>query len=266
MGFLSEAWIGISGQWSDFVIMSFMTFIFHELIWLTLNFPYLMFDDYKLFQKYRIQKNNEPIKHEIRWGAFRNILKGHIFQLLPIQIITYPLLKMVGFTAGPELPSWSVFWLQFIVFNIIEDTGFYWVHRYMHTPWAFKNFHSVHHQYIQPFSLTGEIAHPVEFIFNFLIPLIGGPFLMGLLQGVHITTFWFWLFFREARSVDAHSGYNLPFHPLRCLNFIYGGPLAHDFHHQLAGRNSNFGGYKIWDWLMGTDKKFNEWQNKQKSK
>lgn len=79
---------------------------------------------------------------------------------------------------------------------------------------------------------------------------------MGYLQGVHIVTFWTWIIFREMRSTDAHSGYvfnsfyligryNLPFHPLRIIGFIYGGPLMHDFHHQVYGRNANFGGYKV---------------------
>jgi len=63
-----------------------------------------------------------------------------------------------------------------------------------------------------------------------------------------------------------YTGYNIPFHPLRLLGFIYGGPKMHDFHHQIHGRQANFGGYKFWDWLMGTDKKYHEWQQKHQKK
>lgn len=49
-----------------------------------------------------------------------------------------------------------------------------------------------HHEFTQPFSLTGEIAHPVEFMFNFLVPLMAGPFLLAWTQGVHVVTFWIW--------------------------------------------------------------------------
>ena len=95
------------------------------------------------------------------------------------------------------------------------------------------------------------------------------------------------------RSTDAHSGYHLPFHPLRLFYPVYGGALAHgscampqgvagwfvrwtrilwnqdkhpstpppfpqlaDFHHSLKGRNQNFGSFAIWDWLCGTDRKY----------
>lgn len=68
---------------------------------------------------------------------------------------------------------------------------------------------------------------------------------MGYLQGVNIVTFWIWLAFYEMRGTDAHSGYNLPFHPLRLISLIYGGPCMHDFHHKPYGRGQNFGGYKV---------------------
>ena len=117
------------------------------------------------------------------------------------------------------------------------------------------------------------------------------PLIMGYIQGIHVITYWTWLTYREFRSVgmyilklventiwensekilkqkisinyyfrilinnfiDAHSGYNIPFHPLRLIWPIYGGAHFHDFHHSIQGRNGNFGGYRFWDWLMSTD-------------
>jgi 4-alpha-methyl-delta7-sterol-4alpha-methyl oxidase len=116
--------------------------------------------------------------------------------------------------------------------------------------------------------LTGEIAHPVEFVINFLLPVMAGPVLVGSLypNGCHVISLWLWMSFRALRSTDAHSGYQLPFHPLRLLSPIYAGPIGHDFHHILAGRSSNFGGYKFWDWLMGTDKKYHIYLQKRQAK
>src|SRR3989338_3170438 len=128
---------------------------------------------------------------------FRHILKAHFIQLLPIQILSFPLFLFFGFTTDyATLPSLSKFAVQFLIFNIIEDTGFYWVHRALHIPWLYKRVHSRHHEFIKPYSLVGEIAHPVEFLFNFLLPMMIGPFLLGYLQGVHILTFWIWMVFR----------------------------------------------------------------------
>jgi len=238
--------------------------VVHNFVWLLFNLFYLILDDYELLQHYKMQPERK-ISGEIRWNAFRDLLRGHIFQMLPLTILTYPLLKFFGFYTDFPLPSISTFIFQFIVINIIEDTGFYWVHRYMHTPWAFKKFHYKHHEYTVPFSLTGEINHPVEFMCNILIPMMTGPFLCGYFQGFHIITYWSWITFRELRGTDAHSGYKLPWHPLRIIDFIYWGPVGHDFHHQVQGRSSNLGGYKTWDWMMGTDKKFYEYLKKLES-
>mgnify|MGYP001036968383 FL=1 len=163
----------------------------------------------------------------------------------------------------------------------------------MHTPWAYNKYHKRHHEFVNVFSLTGEIAHPVEFFCNFLVPLMAGyassgrahtititlvtalliirvagrlslihsPFITAWFFGTHIVTHWLWLVFRELRSTDAHSGYALPFHPLRLLSPIYGGAEAHFYHHSVQGRKYNLGGYKFWDWLMGTDKGYAQWRS-----
>lgn len=61
-------------------------------------------------------------------------------------------------------------------------------------------------------SLVGEIAHPMEFVCNFLLPALIPPLIAGLYSGIHITTLWIWLLFREMRGTEAHSGYVLPWY------------------------------------------------------
>lgn len=52
-------------------------------------------------------------------------------------------------------------------------------------------------------------------------------------------TYWVWISFREIRGADAHSNYALPFHPLRLLRPVYGGPTYHSIHHAKGTRDSN---------------------------
>jgi hypothetical protein len=101
-------------------------------------------------------------------------------------------------------------------------------------------------------SLAGEIQHPVEFVFNIIVPLMAGPVLMACISGVHsklqdlslcslsgmllavirllpVYTYWIWMSFRIMRGADAHSNHYLPFHPLRLISPIYGGPLYHGY-------------------------------------
>jgi hypothetical protein len=113
-------------------------------------------------------------------------------------------------------------------------------------------------------SLAGEIQHPVEFAFNIILPLMAGPVIMACVSGVHsmllllmvinsvswssscaclwacfclVYTYWIWMSFRIMRGADAHSNYYLPFHPLRLISPIYGGPLYHGYV-QFSARHS----------------------------
>ena len=56
----------------------------------------------------------------------------------------------------------------------------------------------------------------------------------ALLSAVY--TYWIWMAFREMRGADAHSNYCLPFHPLRLLSIVYGGPKYHTYVAHTAGR------------------------------
>jgi len=251
----------INEQISPFVIIVFGTFVVHQISWFLFNLLYMLIDDYKWFPQYKIRSEDDSVlTKSMRWRTFRGLFIDHLIQMLPLQLLSYPLLRAVGFsTDAATLPSLREWVWEFVLFNAVEDAGFYWVHRLLHTSWAYAKIHKKHHEYIAPFSLVGEIAHPAEFLFNFLLPMMAGPFIVGLYRGhIHIVSFWVWMTFREMRGTEAHSGYNLPFHPLRLLDSIYGGSKAHEYHHSVIGRSSNFGGYKLWDWLMGTDRVSNE--------
>ena len=59
-----------------------------------------------------------------------------------------------------------------------------------------------------------------------------------------------------AQSLDAHSGFDLPFplSPWSAIKSMDCAP-AHDFHH--SHNVGNYGGYFIfWDWAMGTDRAY----------
>lgn len=62
----------------------------------------------------------------------------------------------------------SAFFLAFL-----HETYFYWTHRWLHIPWVFKKFHSVHHTSRETSPWTSFSFHPVESLINALaIPLI----------------------------------------------------------------------------------------------
>jgi sterol desaturase/sphingolipid hydroxylase (fatty acid hydroxylase superfamily) len=264
----------ITQHCSPFVVIALGTFVVHQVAWLLFNTPYLLMADYDIGTKWKINKtatatgtskrsgggggggggSSSENTSAQRWASFRMLLVAHVLQMLPLLVVSYPLLRWCGFTVrGAELPSLGRFCVHWLVINVVEDTGFYWVHRALHSKQLYW-IHKRHHEFVDTYSLAGEIAHPLEFLFNFLLPIVAGPLGLALLHdgGFHISTFWLWIVFRELRSTDAHSGYDLPFHPLRLLWFCYGGAASHAVHHAHNGRNANFGGYLFWDALCGT--------------
>ncbi|KNC46738.1 C-4 methylsterol oxidase [Thecamonas trahens ATCC 50062] len=238
----------------SFLATTLGTFAVHEAGWLASNLPYLVAADRGWWEAYkvvRVGKAREPGSDE-RWALFWTILGDHFKMMLPLLALAYyPLLAHL-FTAD-AMPSWLEALAAFVLFNVVEDTLFYWVHYALHVPRLYKAIHRKHHEHVVTFSLTGEVSHPLEFLANILVPLMAGPVLLVLAyRKVHLVEFWVWIVFRTMRGADAHSGYQLPFHPLRLLSPIYGGPAYHDHHHSIRGRQTNFGGYRFWDWLCGT--------------
>lgn len=59
--------------------------------------------------------------------------------LLPILALAFPLFPAFGFTtSAASFPTLQKFAIQFVVFNVIEDTLFYWIHRLLHTQWLYQ--------------------------------------------------------------------------------------------------------------------------------
>jgi methylsterol monooxygenase len=244
-------WAPIANTFSDFWILAIGTFIAHKLIWLVCNLPYIFIEKYSLFKDRKIQPNRKNDLNEMMrefWKSFRE----HFIIVLPMCVfLGYPIFKYCNFQTGLEFPSWSKFGAQFVFFNLLEDALFYWVHRLFHHKTMFRKYHYIHHKYNAPYSLVGEIAHPMEFVCNFLLPALIPPLIAGLYSGIHITTLWIWLLFREMRGTEAHSGYVLPWHLTHVLKYIgYQGATFHDLHH--SSGKGNFGSYIYWDVICGT--------------
>ena len=123
---LTEAWSSLEAAVPEWAIVILGTFIVHELAFVLANVPYLLADHWGVWQQWKIHNFTVPLDDQ--WAQFRRLLKGHCFELLPLTALGYPLLAAVGFTASADtLPSWRKAAVQFLVFNAIEDTGFYWV-------------------------------------------------------------------------------------------------------------------------------------------
>jgi sterol desaturase/sphingolipid hydroxylase (fatty acid hydroxylase superfamily) len=237
---------------SDLWIFSiYITGTFEIVFWLCNSFLICIeIFDIPSIDQYRIQKHKKKLRfqtdliHLIIKETIRHQIS--IFLLLPA---LYYLLTLFGHLEihGPR-PSWLTISFQLSLFILSEDAIFFWTHYLLHTPWLYKTIHKKHHIYTQPTGVVSVLSDPLEGLQNQLSVW----FLPILFKEKHLFTLCLWLAIRVYQTVNAHSGYNLPYISTQYwVPWLMTGALSHDFHHQHG--KWNYGSFfSIWDRLMGT--------------
>lgn len=179
-----------------------------------------------------------PTNPKINWDLYANsalvALKNQGWFLLFLGIIN-PLMHWREISYDMELPVWYVQVAQIPVFYFILSTIFYYVHRILHLPYFYKRIHKIHHSWQTPIGCAAIYAHPIEHLFNNILPV----FIPTLIMRIHPMYFNVIVFITTMNSVNVHSGYN----------FV--NAQEHDDHHKHF--LCNYGaGLDIFDWLHGT--------------
>lgn len=196
--------------------------------------------------RFRVAGGKAP-PSELSSRAVGEVLRGHAVLLPATAFLFYPAWAFMGGSAGAPGPSLvDVVW-QLVVCILVQDTLFYWAHRWLHTPRAFRAIHRKHHDFRYVRGYSAEYAHPLELLVNtasFVLPAI--------LLGTHLITFGVWMTIRVCETVAAHSGYAFSTIASR-----------HAYHHLYASRGCLGSFFGVWDWLMGTDKHWRAWRKTQ---
>lgn len=126
--------------------------------------------------------------------------------------------------------AWSLLWVDFTFFG-----AHYALHK---LPGAYRAIHKLHHRFTAPCALAAKYAHPIEHFVGNLIPVTCGPMLLGAHPLVSVL----WVLMGLTSTMNAHSGYYLPFLPPG---------HRHDRHHEFF--NVEYGsGLGFSDMLAGT--------------
>ena len=177
--------------------------------------------------------------------------------LLNMFIIT-PFFSFFNYLTGRPLandfsvegvPSIYTFFFQVLFCAIVEDFLFHMGHRLNHTPFLYQRVHKIHHKYKTTLFCAAFYSHPIEMIFQGILPAAVGPFLLG--KKMHVTTVVGWLLIRALESVDGHSGYEFPWSPFRFI------PFTSDYGYHVYHHSHNLGNYShlfnIWDTILGSN-------------
>jgi len=222
--FIERGWVYLHQSFGNFGIFLLAYFLMTALYAASSLVLYFI-DKYRLLDKYKIQKGKYATDAEYI-SVLKTLAFDYLVFILPIGFVTFPFTQFLGMNDSLPLPSFGTWALHIFICLVGEDFFHYWVHRFLHTPWAYKKIHKDHHLYLAPFGLTATFSHPAEIMMEGF-----AAFLPVLLLRPHFFTFYTWFIIRQLDAVYTHCGYDLPV--FRLINKIpfYGGVLFHDYHH-----------------------------------
>ena len=190
---------------------------------------------------------NAQIGREIGWSLASAAIYG-----VPAGLVAWGW-QARGWTriyADPH--AYPLWWmpLSLLAYLLAHDTYFYWTHRLMHRPWAFRAMHAVHHASRPPTAWAAMSFHPWEAVSGAIVI----PALVFLIP-IHVAMLGLVLAIMTVMGVTNHMGWEL--FPRRLVHGRAGGWLITASHHQRHHEQyrCNYGLYfRLWDRLCGTDR------------
>jgi len=189
---------------------------------------------------------NTQIRREIGWSLGSAAIYG-----LPAGIVAWGW-QAHGwtriYTGLAALPLWYMP-LSILLYLAAHDTWFYWTHRWMHRPRAFRLIHAVHHESRPPTAWAAMSFSPLEAISGAVVI----PALVFLIP-IHVAALGIVLSIMTIMGIGNHMGWEM--FPSRVVHGAAGRWLItathHQKHHQVY--RGNYGLYfRVWDKLCGTD-------------
>ncbi len=181
---------------------------------------------------------SDQVKDNMFWSLSSGVLHLTLFQCFTFWLMANGHVPVISIRQDPIL-----FLLGFILLPIWSALHFYWIHRFLHMPFMYKRFHSLHHKNINIGPWSGLAMHPVE---HFLyISSLCIHWLVGA-HPMHVIFHVVWLGPGAAMS---HTGYeSLLIKDKRKLAL---GTFYHQLHHRFF--ECNYGNQEMpWDRWFGT--------------
>ncbi|KAL6721617.1 Sphingolipid C4-hydroxylase sur2 [Lecanora helva] len=246
------------------------------VFWAT-SLTFHAFDEFKLFQKYKLIPEDEASKRNIakKSEVVKSVLTQHAIQTSlgilalqwedeapplddPLGLTGWLMRRLIDDNPAAQQSRILSFLFYFAILLarqvtafVIYDTWQYWVHWFGHVnTWAYRNVHSRHHRLYVPYAFGALYSHPLE---GFFLDTLGGWVSYQMLGLTHRERAVFFTV-STVKTVDDHCGYEFPWDPIIWLGHITGSEMVyHTIHHQPWGIKTNYGlFFTFWDDIMNT--------------
>ncbi len=198
----------------------------------------------------RILDHSAVAKIQIRSEIYYSVLSAAIFAVFGIG--TYWLWDQ-GYTAiYLDASAYPIWYIPFSVILVLflQDTYYYWIHRWMHIPKIYRYLHKVHHNSVRTTVWTSFSFHPLETLLQAVVLPI-----FILILPLHSYALLAILIIMTISATINHAGVEI--YPSGKYGKWFGklviGATHHDVHHRKF--LCNYGLYfTLWDRWMGTEK------------
>jgi len=190
---------------------------------------------------------DRQIRKEIGWSLASAAIYG-----IPAGLVAWGWQARGWTRIYTDVHAYPLWWmpLSLLAYLLAHDTYFYWTHRLMHRPWAFRTMHAVHHASRPPTAWAAMSFHPWEALSGAVVI----PLLVFLIP-IHVAMLGLVLAIMTLMGVTNHMGWEL--FPRFLVQGRAGDWLITASHHQRHHQEyrCNYGLYfRIWDRLCGTDR------------
>ena len=144
--------------------------------------------------------------------------------------------------------GWWYLPVSLVIYMLLQETYYYWIHRWMHIPAVYRLVHKAHHDSRIASPFTAFSFHPLEGLLQAIfLPLL------FLIIPIHYSVIIILLVIMSISSVVNHLDIDIyPHNPNHFINKYLIGARHHAWHHKYF--KNNFGLYfTFWDLLEKTE-------------
>ena len=148
-------------------------------------------------------------------------------------------------------PAWLLAGAQLLWVSLVDDTVFYFYHRWLHLNRAvYRMIHRIHHKAHAPVPIEYIYVHPFEWMGGSAGPFLGFASLYVLTGHLNAWVFLAYTAYRTIHELSIHGGRRSR---IGERIWWYGTPRHHGFHHSRPHDGNYAATYIFWDRFLNTE-------------